>query len=1090
MEPPETRGTMALPLSDSSTGGGVHVSVHVPTVMSSFSSLVQQPQTQQIANFDAKANDDVPNGRTVAVNPQFVVYTVKNGLIRVLHRHSSLRTLLRAHWEQRVTDIVFFNATAAGGSPLLASVGGPPPPTPAEPTPKTTTSSLVLWKLVQQPTEVTADILLKLSSTRTCMTQIVWHPLNANLFCLLHTHPTTHQRMVTVMETNALPTQAPTEQCPYPTWDWDPTTSTQLFGTIEAFSAQHEITHVAWSPDGRFVLSSDSAGQVVLWNTVPKPSQVCIVQPASPENPVAVTKCFFLPHNDSVPSATTTPTTPTTLPLTPCLGTATHDNSVLTVWSPVRASETGSTIAPRPLQVVSLEHESSSSSSYVLDVVCGFPTPHGAPVSSFVVQADRRHGMIWAWHLQAQWSSHGTGTTTTPQQALWLAGINYVVPFTTRYAIFSCTVFATPTHDVADEEEDDDDKEPQQRSSKQDPLFDTKLYAYQSKLVQCLTLTSTMCRPPTTVDSVTVASVAPGVKVQPLSSSPTPLAAAASVPAVTDIEYEEEDYDYDGAQDEDDDDDEAEEEDDNEKPNTADPVPATTTTTSNNPFANWLGAIAAKTSDPTTTTTTATTTTNSPPLPPPPSTATPTPPPPGTTAMPGGGTYAVPVVTAPPASDLPAPDGEPLAFLSPSDFGSPVQPSKPESETNNTKKKTSTAVTESNTKKASNNNKSGKKSNKRQPQQQQGTSGGTETPVAILKRDATPKQSPPRTPATTQTTNSNHNATWSDAMAREIRQVVKDELKTTLLPAIKSTIKETIQTSMVRPLQASLDQLTKQGVTVDQEVLSSSLAESVDPPVRAAMADCIKTVVLPTLESVTGQVLEQVSHSLEANGGSTSSNSSTAKDLSAMSVQLSTMTELVAELTREVKTLRDVQARQAATASLQGQPQQVSPNAQAPHGSGGGPAAPPVPTVEDTKTEIRRLLAEQNFEAAFTKAVSASTAELAVFCCAHANVNQVLGMPQLKLSQPIILCLMQQLGTVVANASSTTSSSPRLEVELEWLQELALSLDPENSQIKLHVPRVLHQLVASITNRMKLADPALHRPLQRLLSIVRGIPLS
>ena len=113
-----------------------------------------------------------------------------------------------------------------------------------------------------------------------------------------------------------------------------------------------------------------------------------------------------------------------------------------------------------------------------------------------------------------------------------------------------------------------------------------------------------------------------------------------------------EDYDYDGENDED------YENGDNE--DAAEPVPDANL--SNNPFANWLGAIAAKSVDATAPRS----------LPPMPGIATPKPAPPpavvaATPATTNGG-YAVPIVMAPPASSLPAPEGEPLAFLSPSDF--------------------------------------------------------------------------------------------------------------------------------------------------------------------------------------------------------------------------------------------------------------------------------------------------------------------------------------------------------------------------------------------------------------------------------------
>ena len=62
-----------------------------------------------------------------------------------------------------------------------------------------------------------------------------------------------------------------------------------------------------------------------------------------------------------------------------------------------------------------------------------------------------------------------------------------------------------------------------------------------------------------------------------------------------------------------------------------------------------------------------------------------------------------------------------------------------------------------------------------------------------------------------------------------------------------------------------------------------------------------------------------------------------------------------------------------------------------------------------------------------------------------------------------------------------------LKVELEWLQEIALSLDPKDKRIHMHIPRVLEQLDSHINVRLTKGDQSQKRPLMRLLSIVRGI---
>lgn len=144
------------------------------------------------------------------------------------------------------------------------------------------------------------------------------------------------------------------------------------------------------------------------------------------------------------------------------------------------------------------------------------------------------------------------------------------------------------------------------------------------------------------------------------------------------------------------------------------------------------------------------------------------------------------------------------------------------------------------------------------------------------------------------------------------------------------------------------------------------------------------------------------------------------------------------------------------------------------------------PVKQDPKQvileDILETLRLRNFEAAFTKALSASTAEVVLFCCKNASLSDVFGGSTPALSQPILLCLMQQLGAVLV-----ASEAADLQTLLAWLQEIALTLDTTSEAIQRHVPSVLQQLVSSINVKMAQGDPTLRRPLQMLLQVIRGM---
>lgn len=229
----------------------------------------------------------------------------------------------------------------------------------------------------------------------------------------------------------------------------------------------------------------------------------------------------------------------------------------------------------------------------------------------------------------------------------------------------------------------------------------------------------------------------------------------------------------------------------------------------------------------------------------------------------------------------------------------------------------------------------------------------------------------------------------------------------------------------------------------------------------------MKTAMIPAYEAATKQMFSQISSSLDKGLSSQSSveNESTAKSMAEMSAKLDSITHAMQVLSTEVNQLR---AAAGTGGTLEGL---------------AAPAMkPPVDKARAIRNEVLTLLNQRSYEAAFTKALSASTAEMAVFCCKNADLSDVLGGSAPALSQPLLLCLMQQLGAVLVSSKESD-----LQTELDWLQEIALVLDPSCDSIQRHVSGVLQQLVASINTKMSQGDPALRRPLQMLLQVIRGM---
>ena len=1056
-------GTTPLPTSlDVGGGGGGNGAANAAVVWfdgGAVQDIAQQPQTTQIAVFEATPNEECINGSLLDVNQHFVVYAVKNGLIRILHRHSALRSLLRGHAGQQVTDIRFFL-----DGDVLGTVGATNTLQDGAGSAGAQTSSVIVWRVFEQSPEIKSEKLLEISTTSFTMSRLVWHPFNPNQFWMMHTNET-EQMVATLVETTRIQTAVHATEshavCQFHSDYLIMDGAVQLASTeATALGAGGNITDLCWSGrDTRHVLTVHDNGCILLWDLkqldhasnqagrgTTTPKVLCTIREDHP-----VSRCFFLPHENTVAQASSAPTSTS---ITTCFATASKQNTVITLWSSFTQD---SSTPPTKLQVLSVENPSPS---YVIDLCFG-PAPQDAsPPSCFILMADRHVGKLFAFHVQSEWND----STSVEQKKALAIGCDYVVPFVHKHPIYSWCVVCSPTTDISEEE----------LQEQAGLIFDMKLFAYQSKVVQCLTLTSYMCIPP----EHTWSDPTPGVRVESLTvgggdaplSLPEPTTGPAGLmtteDAVKDADYDE-DYDVD-----DDDDEEAEVPD----PSSLPPPDgdAGGIVGAGNAFANWLGAIAMKSSG------------NAPPA----------------------ATPATPAMAPPPGipgfSGTPAPAAEPQSLLSPLDIlaghsaNAAVSPpqeteNKPDSSAGNKKGRNKSPKPKKGRSKSPPNKTNKKDANK-------GKQPFPDGKISILKREEKPASSSPQrddvggsasplpaasfSPPGTEQVEAVVSQVLADQLQKQeatladlVRKTIQQELDAKLLPAIRKTMQESLDSSVTKPLQSSMDRLGKNGVQVNKADLAESLASSVEDPLKATMADAMRKVFIPAFESVTSQLLSQVVEHLPKPPPPPADPTPKLDELRA---QVGSMGAAMEKMSSELEQLRKAVANQAAQAAAAA--------AAASHQQGNQRSPPPagqqqVDKLEAIRHEISVLLQQRNYEAAFTKAVSASTAEMAVYCCSRADMSQVLGGATPVLSQPILLCLMQQLGSHLLNPKSD------LQIELLWLQEIALVMNTSDPSIIRHVPNVLQQLVSSINNKMAEGNPQLRRPLQMLLQVIRGMQI-
>jgi enhancer of mRNA-decapping protein 4 len=1011
MSDEEPFGTTPLPTE--SDGGSLEVTLDL---WSRSAKVAQQPQTQQIAVYEPKLDDECINGGLLDVNQHFVVYAVKNGLIRVLHRHSSLKALLRGHQGELVTDISFFL-----DGDVLATVGH-----------ANGISKVIVWRVFEQSPEVQSEKLLEISSTEVQMNRLLWHPFNPNQLWVLHGKK--NEQLATLVETTRIQTTPhPDEKHPVCKWY---SKEVLMEGAVQLSVPGGSLEDLAWSGrDTRHMLTVHSNGLIILWDlkqtedssvngvSISVPKKVAVLVDSA-ETPLS--RCLFLPHENAVRLEGQTDT------LTSCFVTGSHQNKVITLWSSFANSG-----LPIKLQVLKLAEPSPS---YVLDVCFGPAPLEASPPSCFILWADRHKGQLLAIHVASQWNAQN--------KALCVGG-DYVVPFSLHYPIFSWSVVCAPTQDISDDE----------IAEHEGLIFDMKLFSYQSKAVQCLTLTSYMCLPPEHAYQQS----SPGLTVKKIEGPP-----AASGIGNSEPEYDEE-YDLEDVDDEEDD--EEEEENFAIESNIL-PVPPPSIGPSQNAFANWLGAIAGNTT-------------------------TPNPPPPPTSLPPLN-------VTTPPPGLAPvgATTVSAASFFNPLDLltsGSSEVP--PPSDTSTSKGREPTLNKQNGGNKRTSNNKTRSKS----PKGKNRNKNETTTPfpdgakISILKRDETVPVAaaaavtvrsspvpPPSDPAIIDPATIDSailssffpppmhgpvsdpwtEATISRVIAQELAKqpsvgaVVEEALASKLIPAMNKVLQESLA-SFGRPLQTSMDRLGQQGVRVDQKDLQAAL--NLETPIKAALADTVRNVFIPAMESVASQVLQKVTPP-PSDGPD--------KEMMAM---LETLTKQISAM----NTKMDAMASEIRILKSFGAPNPPMPPPPPPQ------QLPQPNQLEAARNEIGTLLMQKQFQTAFTKAVSTSNAEMALWACSRANVQEVLGGNSPQLSQTILLCLMQQLGAAMA----TTTSQEALTIELQWLQEIALTLDPGDTAIQRHVPTVLQQLVGSINQKITEGNPHLRRPLQMLLQVIRGMQM-
>ncbi|CAK7323379.1 unnamed protein product [Dovyalis caffra] len=116
------------------------------------------------------------------------------------------------------------------------------------------------------------------------------------------------------------------------------------------------------------------------------------------------------------------------------------------------------------------------------------------------------------------------------------------------------------------------------------------------------------------------------------------------------------------------------------------------------------------------------------------------------------------------------------------------------------------------------------------------------------------------------------------------------------------------------------------------------------------------------------------------------------------------------------------------------------------------------PPLDPTK-ELSRLIAEQKYEEAFTVALHRSDVSIVSWLCSQVDLQRLLSMSPLPLSQGVLLALLQQLACDISNETSR---------KLGWMTDVAAAINPVDPMIAVHVRPIFDQVNQIVINQRSL----------------------
>uniref|UniRef100_H2ZQ90 Enhancer of mRNA-decapping protein 4 C-terminal domain-containing protein n=1 Tax=Ciona savignyi TaxID=51511 RepID=H2ZQ90_CIOSA len=138
------------------------------------------------------------------------------------------------------------------------------------------------------------------------------------------------------------------------------------------------------------------------------------------------------------------------------------------------------------------------------------------------------------------------------------------------------------------------------------------------------------------------------------------------------------------------------------------------------------------------------------------------------------------------------------------------------------------------------------------------------------------------------------------------------------------------------------------------------------------------------------------------------------------------------------------------------------------------------PSIIDQQQQILKLLQQGNVNTAFQTALTASDLSLVMYVCETVDPAVVFGVTPCPLQQPILLSLIQQLSSDLAN---------KTDIKLKYLQEAVMNLDRRHQVTQEYMHSVLSALVQKLNSCLQgpLEKPSISKDLRMLAMAAQSL---